>query len=292
MLAHHIQNERTHFFILCASALASALLMAIFFYSGSARAVQFPFALALAAAAAYVGAPVIARHMSAVMWPAFTNLIDVSLFALLAYPLALLIAGDFSPHLLWLCVVVGIVCARWRPHTPVAHTALSTIAAVLLGFSFGDFYGVGIVLVSMCASRALDARTHGIDGRLVGLLLVVLFIIFIGSIAHTGRSILFELGDPYVIIGLLASTVVQRYLNTHTITRETIGAALLAPPLLIIIFGKNHGIVLLGALLIGLVIATISSYELERAPHELMPQSAPIFSALVIATALVPIIFR
>ncbi|OGH62073.1 MAG: hypothetical protein A2848_03160 [Candidatus Magasanikbacteria bacterium RIFCSPHIGHO2_01_FULL_50_8] len=292
-LANRLNSDpRAHFFALYFVALISAALLAIFLYSGSARAIQFPFFLVLISIAVTPIARFIVLKKPMII--AHRDLLDAGVFVVLALPITFWIAADFSPLLLWLCVALGAatLLALERSTLPHRHT-LALIVCVLLGYEFGNTYGIGVVLISMFALTHIRQATDESSDAITRLTLVVLFTVFINSIAFAGRSVLFELGDPYVIAGLLLSIVAWKKIFTTTLSmkRGTL-IALCVPPLFIVLFGKNHGTVLLGALIVGLIIALIAGHEKYTDHSTRATQIFSVIALLGVSIILVPLIFR
>lgn len=285
-----VANARARFVELYLLGLSCALLMATYLFNGSLRALQFPVALS----AVVFLTPPIAR------WIAHKKNIQHHLlslhggvFAVLAYPLSLWIAGDFSPHLLWLAIILGVaLClAHVRSVAQWKHIAAIT-CAVLVGYTLGNFYGIGIVLVSMFAFTSITPDKQQNEETLLGLTLLLLFSAFIYSIAHAGRSILFELGDPYVMAGLLVGAMIPFLLfEIRTIAYTSLLPALI-PPLCVILLGKNNGIVVLGGILMGVVLATITRYGRTADQQHAAALQPSVTLLTLVSLLMVPLVFR
>lgn len=278
---------------------AVGVLGALYFYAGSERVALFPLALLSVGAAGTLVSIFAATQYS---WKTPRQILVVSqiIFLLLSTTVALWLVS-FRPIFYIACVALGVACTqlRLRNHGAWVQTTLA-LAALAGGFFIAQSFGVVVVLVALAAQAGNTALLHE-HKQFTALTdffaILVIFLLFIQSIAVAGRSVLFELGDAYVLIGILLSTLI---VWSYSLQSPQLFAAprkalllLLSPTALsllsILLFGKVHGLIVVCSILFGLIIHTLF---IDRSDKNL-----PEFNTLIQVYALtgmlfMPVLFR
>ena len=234
------------------------VLGAHFFYAGSERAVGFTLALLAVGCASTLISIFVATHYA---WKTPQQMFHGACIAFFLFGLTttswLL---EFKPLMMVACVGVGLVCAIacTRIHKPWIPLACIFVG-LSAGYSLAEFYGIIIVLLAFYALigniRLLKFTEHRVSIDIF--LLLTIFILFVHSITVAGRSILFELNDPYILAGILMSGALM-YVSASQREKPLM---LIAPVVLtcisIALFQKTHGVVVLCGMLFGLVVRDI-----------------------------------
>ncbi len=273
---------------------AIGVLSATYFYGGSQRAAIFPITLLAIGCAATLISIFIATHYSWKKPLHMFNVASVAFFILAAASAAWII--PFRPLLILGCVAVGLACAHLcvRVSGTWARIAI-TIVALIGGYWIVEVYGIIIVFVSFSAllgnTTLLPSSREHIK-IIDDFLLITLFLLVIRSIASAGRSILFEVNDPFLLAGILLSILFVWGYRAGApwlyISARRAWLVLLAPIIFsascILIFGKIHGLIVLVGALMGLILRTLISPE----TREDLP---PAYRTLVILFILTTFLF-
>lgn len=239
--------------IVCASVLGAQ-----YFYAGSERAVQFSFLLTILGSAAMLVSIFAATHYGQHRPKQMFYIAAIS-YTLFAGAVAGWII-PFRPLSIALCVLLGVAATTlsvlfdkpWIKHVAIA-------ALIVSSYFVAEFYGVVVALIS-CAALAPSAAllpTNKMHAKIAtDFLLILLIPIFIHSIATTGRSILFEVGNPFLLAGILISSLLVW--AHHSYNEKYAWLPLLTPLVIgilsVVLFGENSGTILLTGVFIGLIL--------------------------------------
>lgn len=190
----------------------------------------------------------------------------------------------FRPINIAVCIILGAIatyiCVRFdKPWIKLSVL----IATILASYFIAEFYGAIVALISLSAlipsaSLLPNFKTHA--ATVADFVFILLIPIFIHSISTAGRSILFEIGNPFLLSGILLSLLFvwgyKTFLSHPSYSEKRSWIILLAPFLVglisVILFKENSGVILLAGVFIGLVLREIllSNSESEAQPHKIL----------------------
>ena len=252
----------------------TGLLGAAYFYTGSDSAAFFPLLIIAAGAASMLVSIFVATYYS---WKKPMHMLIVASVSFLVFSAAATTKIIlFNPQFIAICIAIGVAAAHasYRLKTMWAELAL-TISALLLGYSAAEFYGIIIVLTSFVALKPnflLLPKNNLYEKTSNNLLLLVLTLLTIRSVAMSGRSMLFELGDPYLLSGALFGILLTKLFSTHKLKLREAHSyqqiILLTPAAILaaasLLFGKIHGIILSIGTLAGILFVLFTTNDSEE----------------------------
>lgn len=243
------------------------VLGAQYFYAGSELAIQFSFLLTILGSAAMLVSIFTATHYGQHRPKQMLYVAAIS-YAIFASATAGWII-PFRPMSVALCILLGVATTLLsvlldRPW--VKHATLAVL--ILASYYVAEFYGVVVALMSYAAlapSVALLPSNKPHKKITTDFLLILLIPIFIHSIATAGRSILFEIGNPFLLAGILVSALFvwghHVLMSYHQHNEKYVWVTLLIPLIVgvlnIILFGENNGTILLSGIFVGLILREI-----------------------------------
>ncbi|MDQ5931792.1 MAG: hypothetical protein QG607_494 [Patescibacteria group bacterium] len=270
------------------------VLGAQYFYAGSELAIQFSFLLTILGSAAMLVSVFAATHYGQhrPKQMLYTAAISYAIFASAT-------AGwiiPFRPMGVALCIILGIATTllsvlldkQWIRHTTLAVLILSS-------YFIAEFYGVVVALMSYAAlapSVALLPNNKLHKKITTDFLLILLIPIFIHSIATTGRSILFEIGNPFLLVGILMSALFiwghQVFVSHYQHNEKYAWIPLLIPMIVgvlsVVLFGENSGTILLSGIFAGLILREIIFSHNESEAFDIKNTVILVFVSLFLLT--------
>lgn len=250
------------------------ILGATYFYTGSDSAAFFPLLLLAAGSASMLLSIFVATYYS---WKKPAQMLSVASVSFVVFSAAATTKIIlFNPQFIAICIAIGVAVAHisYRIKTVWAELTL-TIAALLFGYLVGEFYGIIVVFISFAALKPnfLLLPKNILYEKITGnLLLIILTLLTIRSVAMSGRSVLFEIGDPYLLSGALLGILLTKLFSTHASKLQDARLyeqlVLLIPAAMIVaatlLFGKIHGTVLSIGALAGILCVLFTSNEAEN----------------------------
>ncbi|MCX6780562.1 MAG: hypothetical protein NT003_00360 [Candidatus Magasanikbacteria bacterium] len=232
----------------------NCLLAATFIYTGSALAIRFIFSIFGIGCAAVLAQLIVKKKFQEKSAREILFFVAGAVAALTAL-VAQLIVPDFKPIFYTLCVVIGAgifialeqLDEEKKIQSAAGGRALTACALILSGFLIDNLYGSTLVVIAFAALAFGDAKNNIVKRIARDSSLMLLFLLLIRGVAYLGHSVIFDLGDPFVLVGIFGGFFAQRLMPLWKWT-----------PLLALFFlEKFHGIVLLGAFLCGLLISEL-----------------------------------
>lgn len=277
LLASHFKPDDQPENNISQSAVISTLgiLGAAYFYTGSDSAAFFPLLLSAAGAGSMLISIFVATYYS---WKKPIQMLSVASASFLIFSAAATTKIIlFNPHFIVICIALGVIAAHasYRCKTTWSTTAL--IATILLlSYRAAEFYGVIIAFTSFAALQPnflLLPKNDAYEKITKHLSIIILTLLTIRSVAMVGRSVLFEIGDPYLLSGILCGLVLTKLFSehraklheSHTYQQIVFIIPLVVITLSSIVLGKIHGIVLSVGVLIGILFVLLISSDDDSA---------------------------
>lgn len=243
------------------------ILGAHYFYGGSQIATQFILLLLALGCAGMVISIFAATHYGQSTPKQMFHIAGTTFFVAACATAGWII--PFKPMNIAVCILLGaiatFICVRTNK-TWVRNTIL--ITTLLSSYFVAEFYGIIVAFISFGAlspntSLLSNAKTH--IKTIIDYLFILLIPIFIHSIAASGKSLLFEIGNPFLIGGILLSLLViwsyRSFISSHAYSNKRllliIPLSFLIGLVSIILFKENNGAILLTGILVGLILQEI-----------------------------------
>jgi len=256
------------------------VLGANYFYAGSENAAQF-LLLLIALGCASMLVSIFAATNYGQSKPKQMFIVATIAYAVIAAATAAWII-PFRPINVTICIAVGLVATHVCLRFDKPWIKFGILAVTLLSSYFiAEFYGATAALISLSALTPNSSLLPNIKNHTVVIsnyIFALLIPLFIHSVSTAGHSMLFEIGNPFLLSGILLSTLIiwgHETFMTHPIYTEKRSWVIMLLPIIIgvigiILFKENSGILLLTGALIGLVLRVLllSNYSSDIRPHK------------------------
>ncbi len=256
------------------------VLGAHYFYAGSGLAAQFILLLIALGCTGMLLSIFAATHYAQSKPKQMFHIAAISYLIIASAAAGWII--PFRPINIVVCILLGaigaVVCVRsnkiWTRNTLL-------IAIMLSSYFVAEFYGAIIALISFSAlipSTSLLPNTKTHIKIVTDFLFLLLIPIFIHGVATSGKSILFEIGNPFLLSGILLSLLViwgyQYFMSHQNYTNKWSWLIIPAPLFLglasVVLFKENNGVILLAGVFVGLVLQELllSRQDIEDPGHK------------------------
>lgn len=256
------------------------VLGAHYFYAGSERAAHFILLLIVLGCAGMLLSIFAATHYGQSKPKQMFHVAAISYLLIASAAAGWII--PFRPINIAICILFGVVGAVVcvRNNKIWARNAL-LVAIMLSGYFVAEFYGAIIAFISFSAlipSTSLLPNTKTHIKIVTDFLFLLLIPIFIHGIATSGKSILFEIGNPFLLSGILLSLLViwgyQSFMSHPNYSDKRSWLIIPAPLFLglasVILFKENNGVILLTGVFVGLILQELllSRQDAEDPGHK------------------------
>lgn len=262
-------------FLICVGILG-----AHYFYAGSELAVQFILLLLTLGCTGMLLSIFAATHYGQHKPKQMFRIASISYLIIAGAAAGWII--PFRPLNIAFCVLLGaaatLVCVQ-NNKTWIRNTLL--VVTLLSSYFVAEFYGAIVALISFAAlipSTSLLSNTKTHIKIVTDFLFVLLIPVFIHSISASGRSVLFEIGNLFLLSGIVLSLLVtwgyKAFLSHPAYSEKRSWIVILVPFLLgligVVLFKESSGVILLTGVFIGLVLQELllSDQDAEDPGHK------------------------